>query len=195
LGLTVIAAGRWFLFVRYGMDHDADQTIWYTQQVIAWQPRLYGFILSLTGNPADGDDVLQNANVTLLRKQKEFQRGADFGPWAMQIAHYEVRRYWESCARARRRFDDVVLDQLVAKMREMDGEPDVELQFLRDCLSRLSAAEQEMLVFRYSGNSVGEVAKRCGRTAGSVSQTLYRIRIRLAECVRRALTAERRHER
>jgi RNA polymerase sigma-70 factor, ECF subfamily len=172
---------------------DSDRSIWYTQQVIAWQPRLYAFILSLTGNPNAGDDVLQNANVTLLRKQKAFRHGAKFGAWAMQIAYHEVQRHWDSAARARRRFDNRLLDQLAAKMAEIGDEPGLELVFLRECMSRLSAGEREMLGLRYGGDSVQAIAERCGRPAGSVSQTLYRVRAKLAECVKRALNAERRN--
>ena len=103
------------------MEGDADLTIEYMQQVIAWQPRLYAFVLSLTGNPNEADDVLQNANVALLQKQKAFRPDADFGAWAMQIAYREVQRHWDSSARAKRRFDKVLLDQLAAKMGELAG--------------------------------------------------------------------------
>jgi RNA polymerase sigma-70 factor, ECF subfamily len=65
------------------MEGDANQNIEYMQQVIAWQPRLYAFALSLTGNPNEADDVLQNANVALLQKQAVFRPGSDFGAWAM----------------------------------------------------------------------------------------------------------------
>ncbi|MEN6450821.1 MAG: sigma factor, partial [Thermoguttaceae bacterium] len=65
------------------MVDDADQTIAYMQHVIAWQPRLYAFALSLTGNPNEADDVVQNANLALLQKQEAFRADADFGAWAM----------------------------------------------------------------------------------------------------------------
>ena len=176
------------------MDGDTDQTIEYMQQVIAWQPRLYAFALSLTGNSNEADDVLQNANVALLQKQAAFRLGGDFGAWAMQIAYHEVQRHWESSARAKRRFDKALLDQLAARMEELGGEPAAELQFLRKCMALLSEQEREMLTLRYGGSSVQAIAQRCGRTVGSISQTLYRARGKLAECVKRAINAERRDE-
>ena len=176
------------------MDGDADQSIWYMQQVIAWQPRLYAFVLSLTGDRNAADDVLQNANVALLQKQKALRRDAKFGAWAMQIAYYEVQRHWDTIARARRRFDNRLLDQLAAKMGEFGDEPGLELVYLRECMSRLSAQEREMLGLRYGGDSVQAIAERCGRPAGSISQTLYRIRSKLAECIKTALNAERRDD-
>ena len=48
--------------------------------------------------------------------------------------------------------------------------------------------------YNYAGNSVQALAEELGRTIGSVSQTLYRIRAKLAKCVKRALNAEHRDE-
>jgi RNA polymerase sigma-70 factor, ECF subfamily len=176
------------------MRDETDQHIWYMQQVIAWQPRLYAFVLSLTGNPNEADDVLQNANMALLQKEGAFRPGADFSAWAMQIAFYEVQRQRDRLGRERRRFDDALLDRLAAKWEPFESEPGVELQLLRRCMSLLSEHEREMLVLRYDGDTVRAIAERCGRPAGSISQTLYRIRMKLAECIKRALRAESRDE-
>ncbi len=176
------------------MSAGSEQSIWYMQQVIAWQPRLFAFALSLTGNRDEADEVLQNANVALLEKQGAFRADAQFGGWAMQIAYHEVQRHWAATARSRRRFDHVLLEQLAAKMTAETAEPGAELQHLRKCMSRLSEGEREMLSLRYGGDSVGAIAARCGRTVGSTSQTLYRIRAKLADCLRAALKAERRDE-
>jgi RNA polymerase sigma-70 factor, ECF subfamily len=169
-------------------------SVQYMQQVIAWQPRLYAFILSLTGNPNEADDVLQNTNLALLQKQNAYRPDAKFIAWAMQMAYLEVQRHRDSNARARRRIDDTLLDQLAARGQESVGEPAVELRTLRDCMLRLSPPEREMLTLRYGGKSVQAIAERWGRTVGSISQTLYRVRGKLAECVKRGLRVEHRDE-
>ena len=79
-------------------------------------------------------------------------------------------------------------------MSERGGEPALDVQFLRRCMSLLSEQEREMLKLRYGGKSVGAIAEQWGRTVGSISQTLYRIRGKLAECVNRAVKAEVRDE-
>jgi RNA polymerase sigma-70 factor, ECF subfamily len=172
----------------------ADQHVWYMQQVIAWQPRLYALALSLTGNPNEADDVLQNTNLAILRKENVFRIEADFGAWAMGIASVEVRRYRDAHARTRQRFDDALLDQLAERARKPTGELTVELHALRQCMERLSLGEQELLILRYGDSSVNAIADKWGRSTASISQTLYRIRGKLAECIKRSLTAERRDE-
>lgn len=169
-------------------------TVRYMQQVIAWQTRLYAFILSLTGNPNEADDVLQNTNLALLQKQSDYRPDANFLAWAMQMAYLEVQRHRDSNARAKRRIDDALLDQLAAKAQESIGEPTAELRTLRDCMLRLSPSEREMLTLRYGGKSILAIAESWGRTVGSISQTLYRVRGKLAECMKRALRAEHRDE-
>jgi RNA polymerase sigma-70 factor (ECF subfamily) len=175
----------------FGMAGDSDLTIWYMQQVVGWQPRLYAFALSLTGNPNEADDVLQNTNLVLLKKREAFRPDADFGAWALQIARFEVQRLRQSSARVRGRFDDALVEQLAARAAAACSDPGVELKVLRACMSRLSSSEREMLTLRYGGSSVGAIAERWGRSVGSISQTLYRVRGKLAECVKRALNAER----
>jgi RNA polymerase sigma-70 factor, ECF subfamily len=176
------------------MNDELAHDVQYMQEVIAWQPRLYAFILSLTGNPSEADDVLQNANLVLLQKQNAFRAEADFGAWAMRIAYIEVQHYRDANARTRQRFDDAILDQLAARAQQTGGELANELRALRQCMAQLSHSEREMLVLRYGDSSVHEIADKWGRTPASVSQTLYRVRGKLAECIKRTVTAERRDE-
>jgi RNA polymerase sigma-70 factor, ECF subfamily len=176
------------------MAGDSDLTIWYMQQVVGWQPRLYAFALSLTGSPNEADDVLQNTNLVLLKKREAYSADADFGAWALQIARFEVQRLRLASARVRGRFDDVLVEQLAARAGASADDPGAELKVLRWCMLRLSSSEREMLTLRYGGTSVGAIAARWGRSVGSISQTLYRVRGKLAECIKRGLNAERRDE-
>jgi RNA polymerase sigma-70 factor, ECF subfamily len=176
------------------MRDETDPHLWYMQQVIAWQPRLYAFILSLTSNPNEADDILQNANMAILQKEGAFLSGANFSAWAMQIAFFEVQRHRDRLGRESRRFDDTLLDRLASKWEPFNNEPGIELQMLRQCMSLLSDQEREILALRYDGDTLGAIAEKYGRPAGSISQTLYRIRVKLAECIKRAIRAESRDE-
>ncbi|MEN6448982.1 MAG: sigma factor-like helix-turn-helix DNA-binding protein, partial [Thermoguttaceae bacterium] len=99
-------------------------------------------------------------------------------------------RHWRVSSRVRRRFDPALIEQLASKMSRFDGEPARELRFLRQCMGRLTEQEREMLSLRYDGSSVQAIAEQWGRPVGSISQTLYRIRGKLAECIKRGISAE-----
>ena len=162
----------------------------YVQQIIDWQPRLYGFVLSLIGNRSEADDVLQDVNVVLLHKQESFQVWADFGSWALRIAFLEVRGFRKRNSRACNRFSEATIEALAARVQDDPGGWGPYRGALRQCLELVPAQQRQLLELRYGGNSVEGMAEQMGRSIGSISQTLYRIRGRLAACIRRKLNKE-----
>ena len=62
----------------------------YLEQISKNQGRLYGFIQSLHSYKNDIDDILQETNITLLNKDKEFDDTKDFMPWAFSIARFTL---------------------------------------------------------------------------------------------------------
>jgi RNA polymerase sigma-70 factor (ECF subfamily) len=56
-------------------------------------------------------------------------------------------------------------------------------------LGKLPARQRELLEARYAtGGSLKQLAGQLGRPEGSVSQTLYRIRLGLLDCIRAQLS-------
>ncbi len=165
----------------------------FVQELISCQPLLHAYILSLLPNWNDANDVLQDTNLVLWRRSKEFVDGTNFLAWAYKIARYKVL----ACCRQRRRsqiiFDDelfaLVADQ--AEQRTPRGGSDVHL--LRECIKDLSPFQRELLRRRYAKNgSVQMMARTLGRSAPVISVTLWRIRNRLLKCIRRRLQEETR---
>jgi RNA polymerase sigma-70 factor, ECF subfamily len=167
-----------------------DSNLAYMQRVIDWQPRLYGFVLSLLADRNEADDVLQNVNLVLLRKQESFQGGSDFGGWAMQIAYLEVQTHRKRNSRARQRLSDVAVEFLTETARTVDGGWEAHREALRKCLDLVPEKQRELLACRYGGQTMESLSAQLGRPIGSISQSLYRIRNRLADCIRRRLTLE-----
>ena len=59
------------------------------------------------------------------------------------------------------------------------------------CLARLAPADRELIRLRYAPSETGKsLARKLGRPANSVYQSLSRIRRALLECVKRRLAAE-----
>jgi RNA polymerase sigma-70 factor (ECF subfamily) len=60
-------------------------------------------------------------------------------------------------------------------------------QTLHQCMAKLPAEHRDLLMRRYStGGSVRAIAAQLGRPIGSISQSLYRIRRLLLDCVKRS---------
>lgn len=60
----------------------ADQ---FKQDLVALVPKLRRFALSLTGNSADADDIVQSACVKALKNHAQFQPGTRMDSWMYRI--------------------------------------------------------------------------------------------------------------
>jgi RNA polymerase sigma-70 factor, ECF subfamily len=162
----------------------ADDKSEFLQSMLDCQRGLYAYILKLVVNTADAQDVLQETNLVLIRKQDEFRGIANFAGWAAQIAYHQVLALWPGQRRDRLRFDDELLRQLADEGASRIGAADSDLRLLGDCLDKLSIQDRDLLGKRYvAGLAAREIAFQVGRSARAVSQALYRIRCTLMHCI------------
>jgi RNA polymerase sigma-70 factor (ECF subfamily) len=157
------------------------------------QRRIFLYILSLVPNPVDAEEVLQETNLIIWSKCRQFQAGSNFQAWACQIAHYEVLKFRDRRRREKLRFSDEFVEVLA---REAATQADV-LEHRRlalvHCLAELKQRDRELIQCRYTPGANGKsVADVLGRPVNSIYQSLGRIRKLLLECVNRRLTAEAR---
>lgn len=152
------------------------------------QPTLYALIVSLVSDRVAAQDILQEVNLTLWRKAKDFEPGTNFIAWAGQIARYQVMNYRRRMGRERLIFDETLFDLICERQVETQGDCDRFADALRQCLDRMKAEHRELLAERYAaGGSVASIARSRGKQAGAISQLLYRLRGVLLDCVQRRL--------
>jgi RNA polymerase sigma-70 factor, ECF subfamily len=70
----------------------------FQRDLVSLVPKLRRFALSLTGNAADGDDLVQSACEKALRNQAQFQSGTRMDSWMYRI----VQTLWLDDLRKRR---------------------------------------------------------------------------------------------
>jgi RNA polymerase sigma-70 factor (ECF subfamily) len=161
----------------------------FVQHLIECQPRVYAYVLALLADADLADEVVSETNLVLWRKADEFVEGTDFGAWACTIARYQVLAARQKLARDKVVFDDDVLASIAQAAPERTVDLDDRRRALRHCLRSLSLDQQQLIQARYAGDgSVQSLAARLGRSVGSISQTLYRLRNLLLECIQRRLT-------
>ena len=62
---------------------------------------------------------------------------------------------------------------------------------LRRCLEKLPKPQRDLVKARYApGGSVKHIASKLGRSVGSISQTLYRARSALLECIENSMRSD-----
>ena len=164
----------------------------FVQRLIECQPRVYAYVLAMLADADLADEVLSETNLVLWRKADEFVEGTDFGAWACTVARYQVMAARQKLARDRMVFDDDVLASIADAAPDRTVDIDDRRRALRHCLHSLSRDQQQLIHARYAGDgTVRSLARQLGRPAGSISQTLYRLRNLLLTCIERRLSEGR----
>lgn len=148
------------------------------------QPRLGAYIRSLIGDEHSSKDVLQEANITMLKKSKDFTLGTNFTAWSFRIAYFEVLTWRRRMGRSRLHFDDSLVESLATTVEEVAPGYDLRLEALSLCLRLLPERQREIIERRYlKSESVQEIAAEMGFNANAASQLLFRARLALSKCV------------
>ena len=167
--------------------HSAGQS--YHELVTDFQSRLYAFVSVLLAGDEGVADVVQETNVVLWEKASSYDTKSSFAAWGYGIAHYQILAYRKRRGRdSRLMFSDECVSSLATDFQEQENGYSESLLALQGCLSRLSATDRDLIRRRYErAHTVSSLAEFLGRTASSVSTSLYRIRKSLQECVERSL--------
>ena len=165
----------------------------FVRVLLANQGRIYAYITSLLGDPRLAEELLQETNVVLCRQADRIESIKDFAAWACRIAYFEVMTYRKRQQRDRHMFDDHVLSLVSEEANSQAEEYERRHCALAQCLSELSEQQRKMIMGRYGrSGSVQAIAEEYGRSPGSISQTLYRIRTALLKCIERRLAVAER---
>ena len=156
--------------------------------ILSAQDVIYAYLMTLTGNPSDAEEVLQETNLRLCRQSEELPNIRDFRAWACRIAYFEVLSHRKRRVRDRHTFDDELLESVAKTAAGRAEDFERRQAVLEECLEKLPSRHRKMIQNRYSpGGSVRQLAEETGRTPASVSQTLYRLRSALLRCIQSAL--------
>lgn len=151
-------------------------------QIAAQLPRLRRFALSLTGNRADADDLVQDTIERALRNLHQWQQGTKLDSWMFRIA----QNLWIDAMRARRVRAVVSNDPDAAANVAVDGERDAEARLtFADTVRALDELPEEqrtvVSLIVVDGMSYREAADILNVPVGTVTSRLARARIALAE--------------
>ncbi len=159
------------------------------------QGRLLGYIRSLVPDVHSAKDILQEANMTLLKKASTFEPGTNFTAWAFRVAYFEVLTFRRKRGRDRMTFDDDLVEQLAISAEKTDDHQTDRVEALKSCISKLPDKQREVIVARYlEAETVAGIAKNMGTNPNAISQTLFRARTNLAKCVMGALSKQARSD-
>lgn len=162
-------------------ERDDEQIV---QLISSCQRSLLMFLLGLLGSQDLAEEALQNTNLVLWRKRREYRLNTKFFAWACRIANleaYDLRR------RRKRKvavFSDVFMGELSAELEEAVQTPNHMEGFLRECLDLLDHRDRELLDRRYAdAGTTQSVADALSQSTRTVYRNLERIHERLFDCI------------
>jgi RNA polymerase sigma-70 factor (ECF subfamily) len=148
---------------------------------------LNGMLLAITRNATLADDLTQEVFVVALRKG--MRPGPETRLWLREVA----RRLAIAELRRRRpktveNFEQFIESIEPSKTDVPETEFSEEVGALRACIQELPEKQREIIVLKYEkGATLADLSDRTGKTVGYLKQVLFRLRKRLADCVRRRL--------
>lgn len=154
----------------------------------SYEARLRGYVQSLVPRWSDADDVMQRSNLVLWKKFSQYQPGSNFFAWACQIVRLEVLKFRETAARDKMVFTEAFLDAVDQHTIRRSDELQTRIDFLEQCVSKLSPEHQELLRLCYDEQrTVVSIAEHLNRKADGIYKTLSRIHLALYGCVTRRI--------
>jgi RNA polymerase sigma-70 factor (ECF subfamily) len=164
----------------------------FVELLIANQPRIYAYIVSLLPNRTDAEEVFQETCVVLWAKWKEFDLNTNFLAWACQIALNKTFNFRKRQARSRLIFGDeflqTVSDQRLASIEHTEARSTA----LAGCIEKLKSRDRDLLDRWYQKRgTTKELAAQLGRPLDTVYKAMKRIRQALFDCVTQNLAEKR----
>jgi RNA polymerase sigma-70 factor (ECF subfamily) len=158
------------------MSHVPDSL---RDDIIELLPNLRAFAMSLSGNPAKADDLVQDTILKAWSNIDKFRQGTNLRAWLFTI----LRNQFYSDLRKRKREVEDVDDALAGRMAvQPNQESSVDLQDFRQAFEKLKPEQREALILvGASGFAYEEAAEICGCAVGTVKSRVNRARRHLIE--------------
>jgi RNA polymerase sigma-70 factor (ECF subfamily) len=160
--------------------------------LLARHERLLGaYVMTMVPNPADADDILQEAKVVMWRNFAQFQAGTNFGAWSRKIAFHQVLAFRKRKHRDRLDFSDEFLNSVAEELESSSAHLEKRERALHDCVAKLPKDQRDILFMRYhEALSLEEMESRLKRTTAALYRLLSRVRHVLHGCVTQTLQSK-----
>jgi RNA polymerase sigma-70 factor (ECF subfamily) len=149
---------------------------------------VYGLLLAITRNPSTAEELTQEVFIVALKKGMTAGRGMRL--WLREVAR---RMAMNELRRKRPHLigggaDLAAISKPGVAPQESLAVFNDELAALRRCLNDLKEDDRRILAERYERSEpLVSIAARCRQSEGYIKQRLFRLRKRLADCVRKRL--------
>jgi RNA polymerase sigma-70 factor (ECF subfamily) len=160
--------------------------------------RIHRYAASKMLDRASVDDVVQKSFVTAFQQLAGYDPRWPFEDWLRGIVRNHCRNEWRQHLRRVRATGKLLEIKRAEWEIESLGREDLaedRLDALRECLQKLGDFDRRILLTRFVEQApIKTISERFGLSGPAARELLFRLRLRLAECVRKRLGLERKEE-
>jgi RNA polymerase sigma-70 factor (ECF subfamily) len=158
------------------------------RQILRHRKLLHGYLFAIVRDPHLTEDLFQDVSIVLVQKCSDLGDVRDFWALAREIARREALAALRKLGHARTVLSPEALDAVDRGFEELSDRAAERQESLHRCMAKLPDPWRRVVELRYWMNlSVSEVASRLAKTENTISVTLNRIRLQLADCVRQRM--------
>jgi RNA polymerase sigma-70 factor, ECF subfamily len=148
-------------------------------------------IRALVRDHALAGDVFQELWLRFERATRRGEVIANVPAWCRSAARLIALEAWRKQGRELPTADDTLAQLVDQAYQEQDGYADQwasQSAALTKCLDQLPPRSRQLITLRYQQNQpIADVATQLGQSLGSVKTALCRLRVALADCVKKRL--------
>ena len=153
-------------------------TLTIQQQMLALQPNLRAFAMSICGNASKTDDLVQETLLRAITKIDTFQPGTNLGAWLTTILR---NCFLSDLRKHRNEVEDVDGSYAQALRAAPEQESSLEFKEFRAALNEIPFNQREaVLLVCLAGLSYEDAATICRTSTGTIKSRINRARSRLA---------------
>jgi RNA polymerase sigma-70 factor (ECF subfamily) len=153
-------------------------------ELVGLLPNLRAYARSLTGHPADADDLLQDTLVRLLGAADRFEPGTNFKAWAFTILRNRFLNEYVAKQRRTQPLHELDQDFAAVLPRQSDA---LELKDLSRVFMQLAEEHRSILSLALGARlPYSEIARIHGCATGTVKSRVHRARLALTELLAQA---------
>lgn len=160
--------------------------------IVAHQPVIRARIISLIPGSSEVDDIIQNVNLVIWNKRKQYEADTNFKAWLNSIIRFEILTHWRTAQRRKEfTFPEDIFNFLLEESSSKSTQDDLDsrLPALRHCISALRTEDRALILQRYlRSTSISELSDKTNRNANSLRVSLHRIRTALRHCITKYLS-------
>ena len=154
-------------------------------------PRVYAHCLRMAKNPAQAEDLAQDAFLAAFRGIRDFRGQSAFSTWLHRVTRNTVLMFFR-----KKRLKEVSLEEIAERQKEDGrlrewGTPDLHLEsiadrlLLRRAIAKLSATLRKALLLHVvHGYEHQEIAALIGKAPGTSKSRVHKARLRMRETLK-----------